>query len=78
MTFDFPPAMTIPPTSSHQKKRVGRAKKPAKMGSPEAPMPLPVDDASGSDSEAEYHDALGEGHMGMVCGRAVGINCGRL
>ena len=51
--------MTAPPASSHQKKRGSRAKKPAKMGSPEAPMPLPVD-ISGSDSEAEYHDALGK------------------
>lgn len=58
--------MTAPPASSHQRKRVSRAKKPAKMGSPEAPMPLPVDDASASDSEAEYHDALGEGHAGSV------------
>lgn len=57
-------AMTAPPAHLSQKKRVSRAKKPAKMGSPEAAVPLPPvdddDEASASDSEAEYHDALGE------------------
>lgn len=68
MPFDLPLAMTAPPASSHhlaQKKRVSRTKKPGKMGSPEAAMPLPPDDGSASDSGAEYHDALGK-RVGII------------
>lgn len=54
----MPVAMTAPPASTHQlqKKKVSRAKKSIKLGSPEAAVSLAVED--GSDSGEEYHDAL--------------------